>query len=75
MADSPQAFIDELLASIVALDVTVTRLVGKSKLSQNREARDVLGAAHALKAQGDDVMADAMLARLSERRDDETETS
>jgi len=70
MADSPQAFIDQMLASIVALDIEITRLVGKFKLGQNRERRDVLGAADALKGQGDNAIADAMLKRLAERSDD-----
>ena len=70
MSDSPQAFINDMLASIVGLEIGITRLVGKSKLGQNKEMRDVLGAAHALKAQGHDAMADAMLARVAERSDD-----
>ncbi len=70
MSDSPQAFINDMLASIVGLEIGITRLVGKSKLGQNKEMRDVLGAAHALKAQGHDAIADAMLARVAERSDD-----
>ena len=70
MGDSPQAFINEMLASIVGLEIEIRRLVGKSKLGQNKEKRDVLGAADALKAQGDDAIADAMLAHVAERSDD-----
>ena len=70
MGDSPQAFINEMLAAIVGLEIGITRLVGKSKLGQNKERRDVLGAADALQAQGDDAIAGAMLARLAERSDD-----
>ena len=70
MGDSPQAFIDQMLASIVGLEIGITRLVGKFKLGQNKEARDVLGAAQALKAQGHDAIAAAMLARAAERYDD-----
>jgi predicted FMN-binding regulatory protein PaiB len=32
MGESPQAFINEMLASIVGLEIGITRLVGKSKL-------------------------------------------
>jgi predicted FMN-binding regulatory protein PaiB len=46
MGDSPQAFINEMLA-LMGLEIGITRLVGKSKLGQNKEKRDVLGAAHA----------------------------
>ena len=70
MGDSPQAFIDEMLASIVGLEIGITRLVGKFKLGQNKERRDVLGAADALKARGENAIADAMLARVAERSDD-----
>jgi transcriptional regulator len=67
MGDSAPAFINEMLASIVGLEVEITRLVGKFKLGQNKETRDVLGAAHALRAQGHDAIADAMLERAAER--------
>jgi transcriptional regulator len=69
MGDSPQAFINEMLASIVGLEIAITALVGKFKLGQNKEARDVLGAAHALKAQGHHALADAMLERSAGRSD------
>lgn len=70
MGDSSPAFINELIASIVGLEIGITRLVGKAKLSQNKETRDVLGAAQALKAQGHDAIAGAMLTRLAERSDE-----
>jgi predicted FMN-binding regulatory protein PaiB len=70
MADSAPAFISEMVASIVGLEIGITRLVGKFKLGQNKEEHDVLGAADALKVQGHDAIADAMLMRLAERSDD-----
>ena len=70
MGDSSQAFINEMLASIVGVEIAITRLVGKFKLGQNKESRDVLGAAHALKAQGHNAIADAMQGRVAERSDD-----
>jgi transcriptional regulator len=72
MGDSSQAFIDEMIASIVGLEIAITRLIGKSKLSQNKETRDVVGAVQALKAHGHDAIANAMLAHLAERSDDGT---
>jgi transcriptional regulator len=69
MADSPQAFISEMLAAIVGLEIEITRLVGKFKLGQNKATPDVLGASRALKAQGDHAIADAMAERISERPD------
>ena len=67
MGDSPQEFIDEALKAIVAIDVEVTRLVGKAKLGQNRTLRDVHGAAQGLRANGPSAVADAMLDHASRR--------
>jgi transcriptional regulator len=41
-----------MLRKIVGIEVTVISLVGKSKLSQNKDARDRLGAAEALDERG-----------------------
>lgn len=65
MGDSAPEFIDTLLKAIVGLEIGITRLVGKSKLSQNKELRDLRGAGEALKAQGEGAMGDAMLARAN----------
>jgi transcriptional regulator len=62
MGDSSKEFIDTMLKAIVGMEIEITRLVGKSKLSQNKEARDIRGAAEMLKAQDDHVIGDAMLA-------------
>jgi transcriptional regulator len=62
MTDSAPEFIDSMLQAIVGLEVEITRLVGKFKLSQNREVRDLEGAGKALIAQGDAVLGQAMLA-------------
>ena len=64
MTDSPKEFIDAMLKAIVGVEIEITRLVGKSKLSQNKDARDIRGAAEMLKAQADHVIGDAMLAGL-----------
>jgi transcriptional regulator len=61
MTDGPKDFIDMMLKNIVGMEVEITRLVGKSKLSQNREARDMLNAGRTLNAQGDTVIGDAMI--------------
>ena len=65
MTDSPKPFIDAMVKAVVGIEIQITRLIGKSKLSQNRETRDILGAAEALNAQGDGAMADAMLASVA----------
>jgi transcriptional regulator len=48
MGDSDPAFIDDLLTKIVGIEVDVTQIVAKSKLSQNKEERDRMGAADGL---------------------------
>lgn len=60
MGDAPTDYIDGLLKVIVGLEVEITRVVGKSKLGQNREERDRLGAADGLTALGQDRVAQAM---------------
>lgn len=62
ISDSPKEFIDGMVKAIVGFEIQITRLIGKFKLSQNKEARDIRSAAQALKAQGHDGIADAMLA-------------
>lgn len=60
MGDSEPEFIDAMLRNIVGLEVTITSLVGKVKLSQNREVRDRLNAADTLASRGHTMMAQAM---------------
>jgi transcriptional regulator len=62
MGDAPQDYIDAMLKAIVGIEIEVTRLVGKFKLSQNRQVRDRLSAAQALIDQGDAELGHAMLA-------------
>ena len=52
MTDSAPEFIDGMLRNIVGIEVSLTSLVGKSKLSQNKETRDRLGAAEVLGERG-----------------------
>ena len=60
MGDSAPEFVDTLLKSIVGLEIAVTSLVGKAKLSQNKELRDRAGAADALLARGHGELAERM---------------
>jgi transcriptional regulator len=61
MTDSPSEYIDMMLKSIVGIEIEISRVDGKFKLSQNREPRDIRGAGDALKNQGDTVIGEAML--------------
>jgi len=50
-----------MVEAVVGIEIHIIRLIGKSKLSQNKEARDIRAAGQALKAQGNDVVGNAML--------------
>ncbi|MFC4299291.1 FMN-binding negative transcriptional regulator [Castellaniella hirudinis] len=60
MSDSTPEFINDMLSKIVGIEIAVTSLAGKRKLSQNKEARDRLGAADALDARGHAELAQRM---------------
>ena len=62
MTDAPKDYIDQMLRLIVGIEIEITRLVGKAKLSQNKENRDRINAAEELRKRGEQVLADAMLA-------------
>jgi transcriptional regulator len=48
MGDAPADYLTQMLGAIVGLEIEVTKLVGKWKLSQNRTEADIRGAAGAL---------------------------
>ncbi len=60
MGDAPADYIDQMLAAIVGIEMTLERLEGKFKLSQNKEARDRLGAVEGLAAVGEGGLAGVM---------------
>lgn len=61
MSDAPREHIDMLLTLIVGIEIKITRLIGKRKLSQNKEARDRAGAGNALLNCGHLALGRAML--------------
>lgn len=60
MGQAPADYLAEQLAHIVGLEVRITRLEGKRKLSQNHAAPDREGAIRGLAAQGNGELAQAM---------------
>ena len=60
MGDSAPEYIDGMLKAIVGIEISISRLEGKAKLSQNREPRDRLNAADVLANQGASALAEAM---------------
>ncbi|MET3927606.1 FMN-binding negative transcriptional regulator [Devosia sp. 2618] len=63
MADAPADYMLDMIGKIVALRISVTRTIAKSKLSQNRDQRDFDGAVEELKAHGDQALAERMVAK------------
>jgi transcriptional regulator len=53
VTDAPDAFIDQMLNGIVGVELALTRVEGKWKLSQNRPASDQAGTVAGLDARGD----------------------
>lgn len=68
MADAPADYMTAMLDGIVAFRIAVSRILAKSKLSQNREATDYLGTVEGLRASGHAEMADRMEARADRDR-------
>ena len=52
--DAPRAFIEGQLRAIVGLELQITRIEAKAKLSQNRPVGDIAGVVAGLSARGDD---------------------
>ena len=50
--DAPADFVDQLLGRIIGIEISVTRLVGKWKVSQNRPAADRAGVVEGLEREG-----------------------
>jgi transcriptional regulator len=67
MADAPADYMRQMLTNIVALRIVVHKTLAKSKLSQNREQRDYLGAISGLRASGHADLAQKMEDRVSTR--------
>jgi transcriptional regulator len=66
VSDAPDDYVQQMLRAIVGIEIALTSLVGKWKVSQNRSAADRAGTALGLAAQGEGDM--AALVRFNERR-------
>jgi transcriptional regulator len=63
VADAPDDYIDKQLAAIIGIEIPLTKLIGKWKVSQNRPQADREGVVQALRMRGDAdsaAMADAV---------------
>jgi transcriptional regulator len=60
--DAPRRFVEGQLRAIVGVELLISRVEGKAKLSQNRPPADVDGVVAGLTARGDTASADAVRA-------------
>ncbi|HEY7275581.1 MAG TPA: FMN-binding negative transcriptional regulator [Trebonia sp.] len=58
--DAPRQFVEGQLRAIVGVELEITRIEAKAKLSQNRPPADVEGVIEGLRERGDKEMADAV---------------
>ena len=63
MTDSSREYIDEMISKIVGIEIEITKMVGKWKLSQNKEQRDRVNAAEELRKRGEQVIWGAMVGK------------
>jgi transcriptional regulator len=55
VSDAPTDYIDRMLTAIVGIELPISRLEGKWKISQNRSQDDRMGVATGLRSQSDDA--------------------
>jgi transcriptional regulator len=65
--DAPRAFVEGQLRAIVGLELQITRIEAKAKLSQNRPVGDIAGVVAGLSARGDERSAAAVEQANAER--------
>ena len=65
MTDSSKEYIDQMLTAIVGIEIQITRMIGKWKLSQNKDERDRINAAEELRKRGERAISGAMLNTVS----------
>ena len=67
VSDAPEEYIQMMLNSIVGIEISVTRLTGKFKLSQNRPAEDYAGVVAHLEQSPDQILQE-MLSYMSNQK-------
>jgi transcriptional regulator len=66
MADAPREYIDRMLTMIVGIEVQLTRLEGKRKLSQNKDTRDRDGVVKNLRERAQQELASSVAGTIAE---------
>ena len=67
ITDSDKIFIEDMIANIVGIRISIKKVVGKFKLSQNRTKEDRLGVASQLANSGKDGLCNAMRSEEDKR--------
>ena len=67
--DAPERFVAGQLRAIVGVELRITRVEAKLKLSQNRPEADIAGVVAGLRERGDAASADAVGSAAAARRD------
>ena len=62
LTDAPPDYIDKMITAVVGIEITITRLLGKWKVSQNQPAENRASVVQALTARGE--MQDAAMVNL-----------
>ena len=57
VSDAPEDYIGKMMGGLVGLEITISRLEGKTKMSQNRNETDRKGTAEGLRAEGTEAAA------------------
>ena len=65
VTDAPADFVAGMLRGIVGIELQITRLDGKTKMSQNRPAADQTGVIQGLRADGSNALAEAVVRATS----------
>lgn len=73
VTDAPADYIDRLVGGIVGLEISITRLIGKWKVSQNRSESDRNGVIAALTREGNNMSA-AMADLVRQTNDERSKT-
>lgn len=66
--DAPADYIDKMLSAVVGIEITITKLVGKWKVSQNQPASNRVGVIEGLHARGQ-ADTDAMALLVAQKTD------
>jgi transcriptional regulator len=67
MTDSSAEYIAQMLSNIVGIEIEITKMVGKWKLSQNKDERDRGNAADELRKRGEQEISGAMLSTVGSK--------